>query len=169
MTPSRRQLLATGLAALGSAALPGALAAGQRPRVDVWWHPGCGCCGAWMDHMRAEGFDIVSHPVQEVGRYRRELGTPSNLLSCHAARLDAGPGGGPGDGLVLEGHVPALAVHRALENPAPGLRGLAVPAMPIGSPGMEVEGMEPDTYDIIAWADDGRQWVFLTMHGGIPA
>ena len=165
MKPTRRHLLATGLAALGSTALPGTLAAGQPQRIDVWWHPGCGCCGAWMDHMQAEGFEIVSHPVPEVGRYRRELGTPSNLLSCHAARLDTGPGGG----LVLEGHVPALAVRRALENPVPGLRGLAVPAMPIGSPGMEVEGMEHETYDIIAWADDGRQWVFLTMQGGRPA
>ncbi|MCC5987787.1 MAG: DUF411 domain-containing protein [Pararhodobacter sp.] len=161
MKPSRRHLLATGLAALGASALPGALPAASRLRVDVWWHPGCGCCSHWMDHLRAEGFDIASHPVEEVGRHRRELGTPSNLLSCHAAQVDGG--------LVLEGHVPALAIRRALEDAAPGLRGLAVPAMPIGSPGMEIEGMAPETYDVIAWAEDGRQWVFLTMQGGIPA
>ena len=169
MKPSRRHLLATGLAALGATALPGGLSVSVRPRVDVWWHPDCGCCGAWMDHMREAGFRIVSHKVAEVGRYRRELGTPSNLLSCHAAQLAAGPSGVRGGGLVLEGHVPALAIRAALENPVPGLRGLAVPAMPIGSPGMEVEGMKSETYDVIAWDHDGRQWVFLTMRGNRPA
>ena len=160
MKPSRRHLLATGLAALGTSALTGAPAAAGRPRVEVWWHPGCGCCGAWMEHLRAEGIDVVSRPVDEVGGVRRRLGTPSNLLSCHAAQVDGG--------LVLEGHVPALAIRRALDEAPPGLRGLAVPAMPIGSPGMEVAGVTPETYDIIAWAEDGRQWVFQTMLGGEP-
>lgn len=160
MHRTRRQLLATGLAALGATALSGAAVASDQTLIEVWWHPDCDCCGAWMDHLRAEGFDVASHPVAEVGRYRRMLGTPSNLLSCHAAQLDW---------LVIEGHVPALAIRQAQAQAGSGLRGLAVPAMPIGSPGMEIEGIAPETYDVIAWGRDGRQWPFLTMRGGVPA
>ncbi|MGY6534381.1 MAG: DUF411 domain-containing protein [Pararhodobacter sp.] len=160
MHRTRRQFLGVAVAALGAAALSRRTMASDRPLIEVWWHPDCGCCGAWMDHLRAGGFDVASHPVAEVGRYRRMLGTPSNLLSCHAARLDW---------LVIEGHVPALAIRQALDQRASGLRGLAVPAMPVGSPGMEIEGMAPETYDVIAWGQDGRQWPFLTMRGGVPA
>lgn len=84
------------------------------------------------------------------------LGVPRDLASCHTAQVD---------GYVVEGHVPAGAIKRMLAEKPRGA-GLAVPGMPAGSPGMEVEGMEPDTYDVILFGPDGRS-TFATYRGGI--
>lgn len=113
-----------------------------------------------MKHLRDEGFAVEDRIVPSVAPIRRMLGTPSDLLSCHAARVA---------GLTLEGHVPALAVRRLLAALPDGIVGLAVPAMPIGSPGMEAAGEMPDIYDVIAWKADGSHAPSMRFTGSRPA
>ncbi|WPB83758.1 DUF411 domain-containing protein [Sediminicoccus rosea] len=140
-----------------TAALLAAPAVAQRQEhVEVWRDPHCGCCAAWVEHLRTEGFGVTDRVVPSVAPFRRMLGTPADLLSCHAGRVA---------GLALEGHVPAFSIRRALSERPAGVIGLAVPAMPIGSPGMEMPGREPETYDVIAWTTDGRQRPFMRFTG----
>lgn len=141
-------------AALALLALPAA--APRRERVEVWRDPGCGCCGGWVEHLRAGGFAVADRVAPSVAPARQALGTPADLLSCHAARVA---------GLALEGHVPAHAIRRLLAERPPGIVGLAVPGMPVGTPGMEVPGREPDTYDVVAWRSDGSHFAWLHMRG----
>lgn len=148
-----------GVLGLGLLAAPGLARGEALPRLQVWRDANCGCCGAWVEHMRAAGFAAEDNIVRSVAPARRVLGTPADLLSCHAALVD---------GFVLEGHVPALAVKRLLATRPPGIRGLAVPAMPIGSPGMEVPGTPPDTYDVIAFGEEPHR-PFMRFRGGDPA
>lgn len=152
-----RRTLALGLASL----VPGARVASAQPlHVEVWRDPNCGCCSGWVDHLRREGFAVEDRVVPSVAPVRRMLGTPADLLSCHAARVA---------GFALEGHVPAAAIRRLLEERPAGVVGLAVPAMPVGSPGMEVPGQPPDTYDVIAWRADGSHRPFMRFVGARPA
>ena len=154
MTIGRRDLLVGfGILAVAPAAAQGG------PLVEVWRDPNCGCCGGWTVHMREAGFTVRETVLPALGPVRRMLGTPADLLSCHAARVQ---------GVVLEGHVPALAVRRALAARPAGLLGLAVPAMPIGAPGMEVPGQPDDVYDVVAFDAAGRQSSFMRFRGGQP-
>lgn len=153
----RRSFVLAGLAAV---ALPRLTWAEALPRMQVWRDENCGCCVAWVDHMRAAGFPIEDNVVRSVAAARRMLGTPSDLLSCHAALVD---------GYALEGHVPAAAVLRLLAQRPAGIRGLAVPGMPVGSPGMEVPGQAPDTYDVVAFDARGGRSLFIRFRGGTPA
>ncbi|WP_445503802.1 DUF411 domain-containing protein [Microvirga sp. G4-2] len=154
LTISRRALL-VGLAAasITIAAFP-ALAAEALPAMTVTKDPSCGCCGAWVNHIRKAGFsiDVVESP--EVNRLKVRLGVPQALASCHTAEIG---------GYVIEGHVPAEAIKRLLVEKPQG-KGLAVPAMPVGSPGMEVEGVENDTYDVILFGPAGRR-IFARYRG----
>lgn len=151
----RRALL--GLIVAAAAVKP---SLGQRSgRVSVWRDPYCGCCSAWVAHLRGEGFAVDDHVVPAVGPIRQRLGTPIDLLSCHAGQVE---------GFVLEGHVPAAAIRRLLAERPAGVRGLAVPEMPIGSPGMEVPGRAPDTYDVIAFGA-GPHRPFMRFIGGVPS
>lgn len=143
------------IAALSLAAAP-ALAQ-PRDRAEVWRDPHCGCCGGWVEHLRDEGFAVTDRVVSSVAPFRRMLGTPTDLLSCHAARIAGW--------LAIEGHVPALAIRRALAERVPGVVGLAVPAMPVGTPGMEVPGQQPEAYDVVAWRADGSHFAWLRMRG----
>lgn len=153
--PTRRSVFALALA------LPAVPAAAQpREHVEVWRDPNCGCCGAWVEHLRRAGFAVTDRIVPSVAPVRRMLGTPADLLSCHAARIA---------GFALEGHVPAAAIRRLLEERPAGVVGLAVPAMPVGSPGMEVPGQAPETYDVMAWRADGSHRPFMRFVGAQPA
>lgn len=134
-------------------------AVAQPLRIEVWRDPHCGCCQGWVKHLRDEGFAVEDRVVSSVAPIRRMLGTPGDLLSCHAARVA---------GFALEGHVPALAVRRLLATRPEGVVGLAVPAMPIGSPGMEMPGQAPETYDVIAWRADGSHAPFMRFTGARP-
>ncbi len=132
---TRRSLLGAGaLCALGLA-LPAH--AQSLPEVVVSKDPNCGCCAAWADHLRAAGFPVKVAERPDMRAVKSRLGVPDNLASCHTAEVA---------GYVLEGHVPAPAVLRLLKEKPEG-RGLAVPGMPIGSPGME--GGEPETYEVM--------------------
>ena len=150
MNPSRRRLL------LALAATPAALAAVHAhanpfklPTVHVWKSPTCGCCTAWVDHMRKAGFTINVSEVDDTGPTRKRLGMPAKLGSCHTALVG---------GYVLEGHVPADDVKRLLRT-KPTALGLSVPGMPVGSPGMEM-GPRLDPYDVLLVQRDGSTNVF---------
>ena len=152
---SRRSLLTTALLT----ALPIPVLAQRAMRISVWRDPNCGCCTGWVAHLRAEGFAVVDQEVPSVAPVRRRLGTPADLLSCHAGEVE---------GFVLEGHVPATAIRRLLAERPAGVRGLAVPAMPVGSPGMEVPGAPVDSYDVIAFGS-GPHRSFMRFNGSHPA
>jgi hypothetical protein len=151
-------MLSRRILAIGSLAIFASPALTQiRESVEVWRDPNCGCCAGWVAHLREEGFAVTDRIVPSVTPFRRMLGTPSDLLSCHAAQIAGW--------LKIEGHVPALAIRRALAEAPPGVVGLAVPAMPIGTPGMEVPGHEPEVYDLDAWRADGSHFAWMRTKG----
>lgn len=116
--------------------------------MTVYHDPQCGCCGKWVEHMQANGFEVEAIPTGDMNRVKRELGVPQELPSCHTATV--------GD-YVIEGHVPAEDVQRLLAE-QPDARGLSVPGMPLGSPGMEVDHRRM-AYDVILFGE-GETEVF---------
>lgn len=119
-----------------------------RPVVTVYKSPTCGCCTAWAEHMREAGFPVETVDVGDMSAVKRRYGIPPGLQSCHTAVVD---------GYAIEGHVPAEDVKRLLAE-APEAGGLAVPGMPIGSPGME-QGDTVEPYEVLL-VDDGQATVF---------
>jgi hypothetical protein len=148
MTIHRRTLLWATLAAVAAPALS---AAPTKPRVEVWKGPACGCCKDWVKHLEANGFTVVTHDDGN-SEVRARLGIPVKYGSCHTAQVG---------GYALEGHVPAREVHRLLRE-RPQAVGLAVPAMPVGSPGMDGPeyGGRKDPYDVLLVRKDGNATVF---------
>ena len=122
----------------------------EKPEVTVYKSPTCGCCGKWVTHLESNGFKVVTEDMPNVNPMKQRLGLPQQLASCHTAVVG---------GYVVEGHVPAELIKRLLEE-KPDIAGIAVPGMPIGSPGME--GPNPQPYDVIAFKKDGSQEVFAT-------
>jgi hypothetical protein len=132
-----------------------ALAAEGLPKMVVTKDPTCGCCSGWVEHIRAAGFEVEVLETTQVNRVKTRLRVPRDLASCHTAEVG---------GFVIEGHVPASAVRRLLsENPQ--AVGLAVPGMPVGSPGMEVEGTTPEVYEVVLFGSFGQR-VFARFRGG---
>ncbi len=145
---NRRHLLRALPAALALAALP-TVARAAAPQVEVFKSPYCGCCGAWVEHMRAAGFEVKVVEVNDTTAARQRLGMPDAYGSCHTATVA---------GYVLEGHVPAQEVKRLLAA-KPAALGLAVPGMPPSSPGMDVPGRK-DPYQVLLIDRLGRASVF---------
>jgi hypothetical protein len=143
---TRRELLAGLVATALLARMPGAWAQGL-PKVTVSKDPTCGCCTQWVDHMRSAGFPVEVIETPEINRVKVRLGVPDDLASCHTAEVA---------GYVLEGHVPAAEVKRLLTE-KPQAKGLAVAGMPMNSPGMEMEDMASDTYDVVLFGPAGRK------------
>jgi hypothetical protein len=114
------------------------------PAVKVWKDPNCGCCTGWVEHLRQSGFTVAVVEQADLTSIKAEAGIPAELASCHTARID---------GYVLEGHVPAAAIRRLIKE-RPEAIGLAVPGMPIGSPGME--GGSPEVYAVILFGKAQR-------------
>jgi hypothetical protein len=153
MNPVRRRWL---IAAVALANLPGAaLAAGSqnKPLVEVWKSPSCGCCKDWVVHLEANGFAVKVNDVGNTGM-RGRLGIPAALGSCHTALVG---------GYAIEGHVPARDIRRLLAE-RPSAMGLAVPGMPIGSPGMDGPeyGGRRDRFDVLLVRKDGSTAVFAS-------
>lgn len=123
-------------------------AAGEGGVVIVYKSPTCGCCGKWVEHLRASGFPVEAHDLADVTPVKTERGVPERLRSCHTALVS---------GYVIEGHVPADVIRRLLEERLDVL-GLAVPGMPVGSPGME--GPNPQPYEVLAFGGDGSVEVY---------
>ena len=136
--------LAAILGVLGSLATQQSIAAD----LVVYKSPTCGCCGKWVKHMEDAGFSVDVENLRDLAPIKRELGVPGRMQSCHTAKV--------GD-YIVEGHVPADLVKRMLDE-KPDIKGLAVPGMPMGSPGME--GPRKDPYDVMAIGKDGRVQVF---------
>ena len=130
------------------------VAPADAPTVTVYKSPTCGCCSMWVEHLEASGFEVESVDRDDMGAVKDSLGVPSHLSSCHTAVV--------GD-YVVEGHVPAEHVARMLEE-QPEARGLAVPGMPIGSPGME-QGDRRDPYDVVVFDAAGDGAVFAHVEG----
>ena len=151
-SPSRRQVMATGLA--GLLAPLGAAWGGQEvagPVVEIWKAPGCGCCEDWMKHLAANGLRPVMHDGGNAA-VRARVGIDDRYASCHTALVA---------GYALEGHVPAREIHRLLKQ-RPAAVGLAVPGMPIGSPGMDgaIYGGRRDPFDVLLIARNGQPSVY---------
>lgn len=121
------------------------------PELIVHKTPTCGCCGAWIDHVRANGFTVRVVEVADTSPVARRLGVPDPLRSCHTAEID---------GYAIEGHVPASDIRRLLVE-RPDAAGLAVPGMPLGSPGMEM-GDRRENYDVILFDNAGRTRIFAS-------
>lgn len=134
--------------AAAAVALP-SLAANALPQVDVYKSPSCGCCGGWVDHLKAAGFPVKVIEVDDTTVTRKRYGLPDKFGSCHTGIVN---------GYVVEGHVPAAEVKRLLAM-KPKAIGLSVPGMPVGSPGMEV-GDRRDPYDVFLIDKSGRETVF---------
>lgn len=128
------------LAAVLWAVSAGAYAA----EITVYKSPTCGCCKLWIDHLKQNGFKIKAHDTEDVVTHKQRLGLPPELASCHTAVVN---------GYVIEGHVPAADIKRLLKE-RPKIAGLAVPGMPMGSPGME--GPVKEAYEVKTFDKNGR-------------
>ena len=140
---------AAALAALSARSALPAFAALAGPEVQVFKSPSCGCCGSWVEHMRAAGFTVRVTEVNDTTAARKRPGLPDRYGSCHTATVG---------GYVLEGHVPAAEVKRLLAS-KPKAIGLAVPGMPPSAPGMDVPGRK-DPYEVLLVDVSGQSSVF---------
>lgn len=119
-----------------------------RDVIEVFKSPNCGCCTKWIGHLRANGFEVQAHDVDDISVSRAKLGVPAALGSCHTGRVR---------GYLVEGHVPATDIQRLLRE-RPVAAGLAVPGMPRGSPGMEADIKDP--YDVLLFQLNGRYTIY---------
>lgn len=118
------------------------------PVVTVYKTPTCGCCGKWVSHMEDNGFKVIAKNRNNLDSIKKELGIEREFQSCHTAKIG---------NYVVEGHVPASDIKRMLAE-KPDIDGLAVPGMPMGSPGME--GPRKDNYSVLAISKDKATTVF---------
>ena len=116
--------------------------------IKVYKSPWCGCCSAWVKHMETAGHEVQSINIENLSAIKKMAGVPENMQSCHTAFVD---------GYVIEGHVPADDVERLLTE-RPKARGLAVPGMPMGSPGME--GPTKEAYDVILFGTGTQDRIY---------
>lgn len=122
---------------------PAAWAADALPTIEVYKSPTCGCCGKWVEHMKANGFKVATHEMNDVTPHKQRLGVPVGMGSCHTAEVG---------GYLVEGHVPADDVKRLLAE-KPKAKGLVSPGMPQSAPGMDMPGKQP--YEIFLVRQDG--------------
>lgn len=124
--------------------------------ITVYKSPFCGCCSKWVDHVRDAGFEVKIQDVENPNQIRTQYGVPKKLTSCHTAVVE---------GYVLEGHVPADTIKRLLAE-RPDVKGIAVPGMPVGAPGMEPAGSYPGhesasaPYDVLTFDAAGNTTVY---------
>lgn len=149
----RRTLLAATGAAL---VFPVVVRAEAPGAITVWRDPGCGCCLAWVDRLKRD----LKRPVslveaRDMAAVKRSRGVPQELHSCHTAAVD---------GWTVEGHVPPADIARLLGSRDRGILGLAVPGMPLGSPGMDIGHRNREPYEVIAFGRGTARSVFA-RHG----
>ena len=147
---SRRSFLSA--AAVALVARPRNLfAASMMPELTVYKSPTCNCCTKWISHMESAGFKVTAHDTNDMDTVKKNFGVPSALQSCHTGVIG---------GYALEGHVPADVVKKLLAEKPKDVRGLAVPGMPMGSPGME--GGRVDHFNIVAFDKAGKSRVYAS-------
>lgn len=137
--------LAATAAATSSAAAP--VPNGQH--ITVYKSPTCGCCEAWIEHLQRAGFQVNVRDTPDVGMVNANFGIPDKVSSCHTAFVG---------GYAVVGHVPADLIEKLLKE-RPKVAGIAVPGMPVGSPGME-QGGQKDPYDVVLFTADGKTSVY---------
>jgi hypothetical protein len=137
-------------ALLGGAALAAlsSRASAAPTQIAVTKGPGCECCDGWAKHLRENGYSVSVTEAEDLEAVKVRLNIPEDLRSCHTGEVG---------GLLIEGHVPAVAVAYLLREKPDGMIGLAVPGMPVGSPGMEVKGARPEVYPVILFGPAGRR------------
>ncbi|HEY9516833.1 MAG TPA: DUF411 domain-containing protein [Gemmatimonadaceae bacterium] len=148
---TRREWLRVALGGAAVAAATGtvpAFAAAVSTPITVYKDPSCGCCTKWIDHLRAHGFAVTARDMDDMDEVKATFGVPGKLQSCHTATLGS---------YVVEGHVPADVIQKMLKE-RPKILGLAVPGMPVGSPGME--GGRAQHYDVVAFERNGKTSVY---------
>jgi hypothetical protein len=140
---------------VGGLVLLGGMVAAQRtagPMVEVFKSPTCGCCAMWVKHLEAAGFTTRVTDVEDITQVKAKYGVPGRLQSCHTAVVN---------GYVIEGHVPAADVQRLIKERPAAVVGVAVPGMPVGSPGMEV-GATVQPYSVMTFNKQGQTTVFAS-------
>ncbi len=120
-----------------------------KPVITVYKSPSCSCCHRWVDHLKANGFNVKAVDVEDVNIYKQKAGIAPKLASCHTAFVN---------GYIVEGHVPASEIKQMLAE-KPAIKGISVPAMPVGTPGMEMGGRK-DPYDVVSFDKDGKVKVY---------
>ncbi|MDA0126985.1 DUF411 domain-containing protein [Vibrio sp. MarTm2] len=134
-----------------------ALMSGHLLAADVLNHksPYCGCCTEWTKHMQEAGFNVEEKLHENMNPIKQKLGVKPELASCHTAEIN---------GFVFEGHIPADDIKAFLDNPPKNAKGLAVPGMPMGSPGMEY-GDKKDEYSVYAFNEKGQVFEYRHYKG----
>lgn len=127
--------------------------AAPAPVIEVYKSASCGCCSEWVKHLQDNGFAVKARNVDNPSDYRDKFGMPQALGSCHTGMVQ---------GYAIEGHVPAADIKRLLAD-KPKAIGLAVPSMPMGSPGME--GSRRDPFDVFLVQASGRHAVYKHYNG----
>ncbi|UNU73836.1 DUF411 domain-containing protein [Moraxella nasovis] len=158
---SMKKALATGVLSVSIIAGAVSLFVMNRPaqavnHVEVWKDANCGCCGEWVEHMKKNGFTVSVHNTGN-REMRAKLGMPEKFASCHTAKVG---------GYVIEGHTPASDIKRLLTQ-KPNALGLATPAMPLGSPGMDGEAYQgkKHDYNVLLVQKDGTSQVYQAYKG----
>ena len=151
---NKRRLVLKGILVGGVGSATPLLFAQPAARIKVYKSQGCGCCEAWIDHLKTNGFAVEAKNVPSPGDYREIGGIPKELGSCHTGVIQ---------GYAIEGHVPAAYIKRLLRD-RPVAKGLAVPAMPAGSPGMEAS--RRDAYDVFLVQSNGARSVYAHYKAG---
>jgi len=121
----------------------------QGPAMTVYKTPTCGCCAKWVDHMKSAGFKVQVQDMDDLTEIKQASGVPIPIRTCHTAVVS---------GYVIEGHVPADLVKKVLAE-KPKMTGIAVPGMPVGSPGME-SGNQKSPYDVVLFDKTGKTTVY---------
>ncbi len=133
----------------GAAGMQSLRASGDAPVIKVFKSPSCGCCGKWVDQAKAAGFKVEITNTENMEVVKKQAGVPEHLQSCHTASVD---------GYVIEGHVPFKDIRRMLKM-RPKARGLSVPGMVTGSPGMEY-GNEREPFNVVLFDASGSEKIF---------
>jgi hypothetical protein len=154
---TRRSFLTTLAASVGALATAGLDAQSAQPaaairEMVVYKDANCGCCKEWIKHVRAAGFTVKVNDLTEMAMVKRSFGVPPSLESCHTARIGR---------YTIEGHVPADLILRLLKEQPATARGLSVPGMPVGAPGME-QGNQKDKYNVILFDSAGKTRVYAS-------
>lgn len=126
-----------------------AAAPARAAEMTVYRSPTCGCCGKWVEHMKKNGYTVKDIQTEDMPAIKQQYGVPAELASCHTAIVN---------GYVVEGHVPVADVNDVLKK-KPVTHGIAVPGMPMGTPGMEMGGKK-DPYAVVQFDKDGKATVF---------
>ena len=120
------------------------------PAIEIFKTPSCGCCLKWVEYMKTNGFSVRAINVEDIAAVKSSYHVPDEAQSCHTGVVE---------GYAIEGHVPAVDVRRLLKE-RPSVAGIAVAGMPVGSPGMEVEGVKPQAFNTVSFDKQGTIKVF---------